>query len=174
MVPFQNFATEDGWLVVACPKQSLWQRLCEAVGRSDLATHERYASFADRYRNRDELLDALDAIFAARRTAEWVEVLTAAGVPCAPVNDVAGALGEEQVAARGGLVEIDHPVLGLVRQVRSPFRFEGVELPAARGPFRGEDTAAVLRDLCGYSDGRIDELGASGVFGDVAIEEVRR
>jgi crotonobetainyl-CoA:carnitine CoA-transferase CaiB-like acyl-CoA transferase len=174
MVPFQNFATEDGWLVVACPKQSLWQRLCEAVGRSELATDERYASFADRYRNRDELLDALDAIFATRRTAEWVDVLTAAGVPCAPVNDVAGALAEEQVAARGGLVEIDHPVLGLIRQIRSPFRFEGVELPAARGPFRGEDTASVLRDLCGYSDSRIDELGESGVFGDVTIERATR
>ncbi|MFN2629870.1 MAG: CaiB/BaiF CoA transferase family protein [Gaiellaceae bacterium] len=171
MVPFQNFATADGWLVVACPKQSLWQRLCGVIGRSDLATDERYASFADRYQNRDELLNALDAIFATRSTAEWVDALTPAGVPCAPVNDVAAALGDEQVAARGGLVEIDHPVLGLVRQVPSPFRIEGIHLPAGRGPFRGEDTAAVLRDLCGYSDSRIDELGESGVFGDVTLDE---
>jgi crotonobetainyl-CoA:carnitine CoA-transferase CaiB-like acyl-CoA transferase len=171
MVPFQNFASEDGWLVVACPKQSLWQKLCEAVGRPDLATDERYASFGDRYRNRDELLDVLDAMFATRTTAEWVDLLTAAGVPCAPVNDVAGALAEEQVAARGGLVEIDHPVLGAVRQVPSPFRFDGVELPTARGPLRGEDTAALLRDICGYPDSRIDELAESGVFGDVATGE---
>ncbi len=167
MVPFQNFATEDGWIVVACPKQSLWQGLCEAIGHPALARDERYASFADRYRNRDELLEALEAIFATRPTAEWLDILIAAGVPCAPVNDVAGALGDEQVAARGGLVEIDHPMLGLVRQVRSPFRFEGVALPTARGPLRGEDTAAVLQELCGYSDRRVGELGESGVFGDV-------
>ncbi len=171
MVPFQNFATEDGWLVVACPKQALWRRLCDAVGRPELASDERYASFADRYANRDELLEALDASFVTRPTAAWLRVLTAAGVPCAPVNDVAEALADAQVAARGGLVEVDHEVLGLVRQVASPFRFDGVELPAARGPLRGEDTAAVLRDLCGYSDRRIGELAESGVFGDVAVGE---
>ncbi len=171
IVPFQNFATADGWLVVACPKQSLWQRLCDAVGRPELASDGRYASFADRYANRDELLEALEQIFVTRTTAEWLDALTPAGVPCAPVNDLADALGDEQVAARGGLVEIEHPVLGLVRQVASPFRFDGTELPAARAPLRGEDTGAVLRDLCGYSDSRIGELGEDGVFGDVTIGE---
>jgi len=171
MVPFQNFATEDGWLVVACPKQTLWRKLCAAVGRPDLATDERYATFAGRFANRDELLAVLDAIFVGRTTAAWLELLTAAGVPCAPVNDVAEALADEQVDMRGALVESEHPVLGLVRQVASPFRFDGVELPAARGPLRGEDTAAVLRELCGYSEERIGELGASGVFGDAPVGE---
>lgn len=175
IVPFQNFATADGWLVVACPKQSLWQRLCDTAGRPELAADARYASFADRYANRDDLLEALEQIFVTRTTAEWLDLLAPAGVPCAPVNDLVDALKDEQVAARGGLVEIEHPVLGLVRQVASPFRFEGVELPTARGPLRGEDTAAVFRDLCGYSDSRIGELGESGVFGDVPVgEEVPR
>ena len=171
MVPFQNFETADGWLVVACPKQALWQRLCEVLERPELAGDERYATFAARYANRDELLETLDSLFAARPTAEWLALLSAAGVPCAPVNDVAAALADEQVAARGGLVEVEHPLLGSVRQVASPFRFEDVDLPAARGPLRGEDTAAVLRDLCGYSDARIGELGKQGVFGDIAIGE---
>ena len=56
MVPFQNFATRDGWLVVACPKQALWLKLCAALGQPELGTDERFDSFAGRDRNRDELL----------------------------------------------------------------------------------------------------------------------
>ena len=96
VVPFQNFASADGWIVVACPKQALWERLCAAIERPDLAeAGGPYATFADRDRNRAALLQELDAAFASRTTAEWLEVLTAGGVPCAPVNDVAAALADE-------------------------------------------------------------------------------
>src|SRR5207244_11901273 len=116
MVPFQNFPSADGWLVVACPKQNLWQKLCEAIGRPELATDERYRGFGDRDRNRDELVPLLESIFLTRTTAEWLDALGPAGIPCAAVNDVAAALQDEQVAAREGIVESEHPTLGLVRQ----------------------------------------------------------
>ena len=70
-----------------------------------------------------------------------------------------------------GVVETDHPLLGLVRQVASPFRFDELEPATRRAPLRGEHTASVLRELCGYPDDRISELVANGVFGDVPIEE---
>jgi crotonobetainyl-CoA:carnitine CoA-transferase CaiB-like acyl-CoA transferase len=170
VVPFQNFASADGWIVVACPKQSLWERLCTALERADLADPAGpYATFADRDRNRVALLEELEAAFASRPTAEWLEVLTAAGVPCAPVNDVAGALADPQAEARGAVVELDHPVLGGVRGPGSPFVVDG-ERPGARpGPARGADTAGLLRELCGYGDERLAELAGLGVFGDVAI-----
>ena len=86
------------------------------------------------------------------------------------MNDVAGALDDAQVVARDGVVEIEHPVLGDgAPRPASPFRFDGARARRhARGPLRGEHTAALLRELCGYSDERIDELAAAGVFGDVA------
>jgi crotonobetainyl-CoA:carnitine CoA-transferase CaiB-like acyl-CoA transferase len=170
VIPFQNFASADGWLVVACPKQALWERLCAALERPDLADLDGpYASFADRDRNRAALLAELDAIFAARTTAEWLELLTPAGVPCAPVNDVASALADEQAQARGAVVELDHPTLGPVRGPGSPFVVDG-ERPGARpGPGRGADTAGLLRSLCGYGDERIAELAGRGVFGDVGV-----
>jgi crotonobetainyl-CoA:carnitine CoA-transferase CaiB-like acyl-CoA transferase len=170
MVPFQNFETLDGWIVVACPKQSLWERLCHALERPELAEDERYVTFALRDEHREELLAELEGAFRSRPTSDWLEVLSGAGVPCAQVNDIAAALAEVQVAARQGLVEIPHPVLGTVKQIATPLRIDGFTPPAARGPFRGEDTAAVLRDLCGYTDSGIAELERDGVFGDLPLE----
>ena len=165
IVPFQNFATADGWIVVACPKQKFWESLCAALGRSELAVEERFADFAARDRNRDELLPILDAAFAERTADDWLAILAGAGVPSAPVNDVASALDDPQVHARGGIVATDHAVLGTVRQVASPLRL-GDEVPMERAPARGEHTESVLGEVCGYSGERIDELAAAGVFGN--------
>jgi crotonobetainyl-CoA:carnitine CoA-transferase CaiB-like acyl-CoA transferase len=103
--------------------------------------------------------------FRARTTAEWVAQLVPAGVPCAPVNDVAAALADPQVAARDGIVEYEHPALGTVRQPATPLRIEGEPAPARRAPRRGEHTDDVLRELCGYDDARIGALRAAGAFG---------
>ncbi len=165
IVPFQNFATADGWIVVACPKQKFWERLCEAIGRAELAADERFADFAGRDRNRDELLPILDAAFAERTRSEWLKLLAEAGVPSSPVNDVAAALEDRQARARGSVVQTDHPRLGPVRQVASPLRL-GDEPPLGRGPFRGEHTEEVLVEVCGYAPERVRELSDTGVFGD--------
>src|ERR687886_64178 len=109
IVPFQNFRTADGWVVVACAKQSLWVKLCDALGRPELAEDERFADFAGRDEHRDELLAILDAAFAERSTDDWLEALRGAGVPSGRVNDVAAALDDEQAAARDAVVTVEHP-----------------------------------------------------------------
>ena len=173
IVPFQNFRTADGWIVVACPKQKFWERLCEAIERPDLADDPRFASFAERNENRDALVPELRKAFAERATDEWLATLAAAGVPNARVNDVAQALAEPQVEARGGLVETEHPRLGTVRQVATPLRVGDEEKPARRGPFRGEHTESVLAELCGYSPERVRELADAGVLGDVPAADLK-
>jgi crotonobetainyl-CoA:carnitine CoA-transferase CaiB-like acyl-CoA transferase len=165
IVPFQNFRTADGWIVVACPKQKFWERLCEAIGRPDLADDPRFATFAGRNEHRDELVPELRNAFADRGTEEWLATLSAAGVPNARVNDVAQALAEPQVEARGGVVELEHPRLGTVRQVATPLRVGDEEKPARRAPFRGEHTEGVLADLCGYSRERVRALAEAGALG---------
>ena len=166
IVPFQAFRTADGWLTVACAKPKFWERLCVAVGHDELLEDPRFADFAGRDRHRDDLLPILDAVFARRTTEAWIEVLGAAGVPHGPVYDVAEALEDPQVVARGDVVEIEHPRFGTVRQVASPLRISGEPNPLARAPLRGEHTDEALRDLCGYSDERIAELRAAGTFGE--------
>ena len=165
MVPFQNFPTADGWIVVAAPKQNLWRALCRALDRPDLVDDPRFVDFAARDRHRDALMPLLNDIFRARPSDEWLARLRAAGVPCGPVNDVASALADPQARARGAVVEYDHPRLGMVRQVASPLRLTGEPAPARRAPFRGEHTDAVLAELCGYTPDRIRELREVGAFG---------
>ena len=164
IVPFQNVETADGWIVVACPKEKFWVLLCETVGRPDLA--EEFPSFADRDRRRDELSPVLDEVFRGRTSAEWLGVLGAAGVPCAPVNDVPAALEEAR------LVEYEHPRLGTVRQVGSPLRLSGQEQTVRPAPARGEHTEQVLVEVCGYEAARIRALAESGVFGIEAKGDV--
>ena len=165
MVPFQNFPTLDGWIVVAAPKQNLWRQLCVALDHRELADDPRFADFAARDRHRDVLVPLLNDLFRARPSAEWLRLLTAAGVPCGPVNDVATALADPQVGARDGIVSYEHPTLGAVRQVATPLRLGDEPAPVARAPLRGEHTEAVLAELCGYGAERIAELRAAGAFG---------
>ena len=172
IVPFQNFRTADGWIVVSAPKPKFWQRLCGVIGRSDLADDPRFAGFADRDRNRDELLPILQHAFSGRSTAEWLRSLAREGIPCAPVNDVATALDDPQVHARGAIAVTDHPTFGAVRQVATPLRLSDTKPPLRRAPARGEDTAVVLAEVAAYNAERIAELAHAGVFGDVSVELV--
>jgi crotonobetainyl-CoA:carnitine CoA-transferase CaiB-like acyl-CoA transferase len=166
IVPFQAFDTSDGWIIVACAKPKFWTRLCEAIERQDLLDDPRYADFAGRDRHRDSLLAELRSVFMTRTTDAWLTLLTRGGVPVGRVNDVAEALADPQTVARGSIVEVEHPAFGTVREIASPLRLSG-DMPApARGPFRGEHTEVVLRELCGYDERRIAELGDLGAFGE--------
>jgi crotonobetainyl-CoA:carnitine CoA-transferase CaiB-like acyl-CoA transferase len=167
VVPFQNFETADGWLVVACPKQDLWERLCSVIERPDLLEGDSFRTFSDRDQHRDELLTILGDEFRTRPTSTWLEILKPAGIPCAPVHTVATALDDPQVAARAGIAEYEHPVLGRVRQVASALRVPGKPPDDRRGPLLGEHTWEVLQDVCGYDVESLRRLDDAGVFGVV-------
>ncbi len=170
IVPFQNFEAADGWLVVAAAKQKFWERLCDVVGRADLAADPRFATMGGRNEHRDELVPVLAGVFRTRTVAEWLELLVGAGIPAARVNSVEEALEDPQTLARGDVVEHEHPMLGRVRSIRTPLRLsegaERLEREPVRGPFRGEHTEQVLVELCGYAPGRVRELADRGVFGE--------
>jgi crotonobetainyl-CoA:carnitine CoA-transferase CaiB-like acyl-CoA transferase len=165
IVPFQNFATADSWLVVACPKQKFWVKLCAVLGRPELADDPRFTDFEARDRNRDELLPLLDEAFRDRTTSEWSALLSEAGIPNGPVNLVTDALEDPQTVAREAVVEFTHPRLGRVREIASPLRVGDDRRAVGAAPARGEHTDDVLVELCGYSTDRIAELRADSAFG---------
>jgi crotonobetainyl-CoA:carnitine CoA-transferase CaiB-like acyl-CoA transferase len=165
LVPFQAFETSDAWIVVGCAKEKFWQRLAVAIDRPELASDARFATFADRRRNAAALLTMLEEVFAERTVREWLDILGGAGVPCAPVNSVAEALRDEQTAARGMVVETQHPRFGDVRQLRSPVRVGSEEPEYRRAPMRDEHRDAIVRSMLGYDQTRIDELERGGAFG---------
>jgi crotonobetainyl-CoA:carnitine CoA-transferase CaiB-like acyl-CoA transferase len=170
IVPFQNFQGSDGdWFVLGAAKESFWRRTCQVIGRPDLADDERFATMAARNEHREELLPMLAELFQGRTAGEWVDALVGAGVPASHVNTVEEALVDPQTLARGSVVEHEHPVLGTVRSIRTPLRLSdpsgSLERVPERGPTRGEHTAEVLQELCGYAPERIRELRDAGVFG---------
>jgi crotonobetainyl-CoA:carnitine CoA-transferase CaiB-like acyl-CoA transferase len=175
IVPFQNFKARDGWFVVAAAKQKFWETLCEVIGKPELNDDERFETMVARDQNRDALLPILEEAFAERTVDEWIGALVEAGVPSSKVNSVLEALDDPQTVDREGILEHEHPVLGTVRTIASPLRLRdenGGELraqPPEAGPARGVHTRAVLSDVCGYDDTRIDELAAAGTFGDVPV-----
>jgi len=164
LVPFQNFATADGWLVVACAKEKFWLRLTAAIGREDLARDDRFVSFDGRRRHVEALLPELRSVFAARSTAEWLEILPAAGVPCAPVNTVAQGLVAHRESG-GTHIETTHPRFGTVRHSGPMIRVAPTLAVYPPAPARGQDTVGLLAEL-GYEPGTIDALRRSGAFGD--------
>lgn len=165
IVPFQAFASSDGWLVVACAKEKFWLRLATVLNRPDLASDTRFAGFTERHENAAILVPILEAAFRTRTTAAWLEDLRAAGVPSGPVNTVAEALKDSQTTARGMVVETEHPVFGTVSQVPSAVRVGDEPSQHRRAPLRNEDATAVLVGLLGYSNQKVETLRSAGAFG---------
>lgn len=165
LVPFQNFETADSWIVVGCAKQKFWERLVTAFGSPGWAASERFATPAARYENAAECLSLVEKELARRTTAEWLAVLEAAGVPCAPINTVPQALAEEHTTARGMVVTTEHPRFGKVRQVASPVRAGEPRTDHQRGPLLGEHTAQVLAELLGTDAAAFADLARDGAFG---------
>ncbi len=162
LVPSQTFRTADGYLVVMCMKEKFWRRLCERLGREDLLTEPRFATFADRYRSRDRLVALLAEEFGRRTTDEWLARLRGA-VPVAPVYTVEEALADEHALARDLIVAFDHPEFGRLRQVGSPIHFADARPRYGRAARLGEHTESLLAELGGYSREEIATLRERGI-----------
>src|SRR5258706_2406884 len=120
VVPSQAFRAKGGLMIIACGNDGQFVRLCEALGRPDLARDPRYATNAQRFANRNELIAILEAITMTQPAGHWVELLEPAGVPCGPVNDVAQGFADPHVQARGMRVEVEHPKAGPMPLLRNP------------------------------------------------------
>ncbi|MCH7971691.1 MAG: CoA transferase [Chloroflexi bacterium] len=171
LVPAQNFQTSDGWIVVFCAKEHFWRNLAElldAQGREPslpkLTSDERFATFADRYKNRDVLIPILSDRLRQKTTQEWLELFRGK-VPSGPVNTIEQALDDEQVRARGLVVDVEHPVYGTIRQVASSIVTEGSNQALTPGPALGEHTDELLSDLLSLSESEIGRLRDRGAIG---------
>jgi crotonobetainyl-CoA:carnitine CoA-transferase CaiB-like acyl-CoA transferase len=165
IVPFQAFQSSDGWFVVACPKEKFWRQLVEAVRRPDLLDDLRFAGFAGRREHAEEVVSILSEIFLQESTAYWVDALSAAQVPCGPVNTVAEALADPQTEARGLVVTTRHPYFGEVRQVATAVRVGEMPTTHRRAPRRHEDADEILRSILQYPLEQVRELESRGAFG---------
>jgi crotonobetainyl-CoA:carnitine CoA-transferase CaiB-like acyl-CoA transferase len=144
LTPSQLYRTRDGWIFLMCNKQKFWPILAERIGRPDLATDARFASFQARLANREALTATLDDVLSARKTEEWLAVFGGT-VPAAPVYDVGQALGSRFVTETGRIADYARREGGdPVTMLAGAIRVDGAATPARAAPALGADTEAVL------------------------------
>ncbi len=162
-MPTSAYQTADGFLNVAASGSVMWMRLCEAIGRPELVDDPRFRRADDRAANRQALADELNAALRQRPSAEWVDKLNAAGVPCGPIYRMDEVFADPQVRHLKAAVEVEHPRLGKLRILNQPIKLS--RTPAAlvsATPERGEHTDEVLREI-GVSDADIARLRAAKI-----------
>jgi crotonobetainyl-CoA:carnitine CoA-transferase CaiB-like acyl-CoA transferase len=164
-VPWQAFATSDGYVVVATRQEIFWQKLCSVLEHPGLAGDPRFADNASRVKNREVLVPLLEQIFRTRTAADWLARLRAADVPAAPVNNVDDAFAEPPVKEREMIVEYDHPQVGKVRLPGNPIKMSGVSGTISKpAPMLGEHTDVVLQTLLRLSAKEIAALRENGAI----------
>jgi CoA:oxalate CoA-transferase len=166
ITPFQQFHASDGYFVAGCGNESIWQRFCDAIEMAELKDDARFLTNADRTRNHAALEPMLKARFATRPRAYWLDVLTRASVPCAPIANVEEVARNDHLRARRMILRARHPAFDGLIVPGSPLKTSGGDTaePETRAPALGEHTDALLTRLLGFDQTRLSELRARGII----------
>jgi CoA:oxalate CoA-transferase len=167
MTPFQTFPTQDGYIAVALRGgvNDQWPLFCAVIDRVDIIDDPRFTDGWSRTQNYPALEPILTAAMKTRTTQKWMEALEQAGIPCGPVNDIAQAADDPQIAARDMIVIVQHPEAGEFKLVNSPFKFSRTPCKVEHvSPELGEHTEDVLKQLLGMTPEEIGKLKDSGAI----------
>ena len=163
-IPTGVFATADGFINIATAGDPIWRRLCDALDAPDLRDDPRFATGAARSDNRELLNERIQQRVGQRTSAEWIDALNDAGVPCGPIYRIDEMWADPQVEHLQMQRAARHPVLGEVSIVRNALNIEGVPaMPYAHSADQGEHTDEVLREF-GFTAGEIDGMRTRNVI----------
>jgi len=165
--PYQAYKTQDGYVTVGANNTKLWTNFCTMVcGKPEWLKDPRFVDLPSRLKNIDELEREIEAVFATKPTAHWVEKLDAAEVPGGPVYTYQQILGDPHIKARNMVVEIEHPKIGRMKSLGIPVKSTGELLSIRKpAPWLGQHSAEALRGV-GYADTDVESLFDAGVIYD--------
>ncbi|MEQ3621583.1 MAG: CaiB/BaiF CoA-transferase family protein [Marinobacter sp.] len=164
IVPYQDFPTADGNMVLTVGNDEQFTRLCDVLEHPEWASDDRFATNRARVANRKELIPRLRQATVMRSTQEWVQILERSGVPCGPVNTLDQVFEDPQVLARGMKQSVQHPSLGDVPTVGNPIRLKLTPVSYRTAPpLLGEQSKQVLETIVGLSSGEIESLRERGI-----------
>ena len=165
IVPYQDFPSADGNFILAVGNDGQFRKFCEVAGIANLADDPRFVTNKARVAHRAELIPLLRQATVFKTTAQWIELLEKAGVPCGPINDLQQVFADPQVQARGLRLDLPNALGSTTPQVASPLRLS--ETPVAyhsAPPLLGQHTDTLLRNLLGMSDAQVAQLREAGVI----------
>jgi len=158
----RGLRTADRPLVIGVGNDAMFARLCHALGHPEWADDPDFINNGSRVRNRTRLATLIEGVMSGQPRQHWLSLLDAAEIPCGPINDYAQVFSDPQVAARGMVLETDHPALGSLRTLGSPIKMSATPADASRrAPLLGEHTDEVLTQF-GLSADDIAALRRSG------------
>ncbi|MFC1893712.1 CaiB/BaiF CoA transferase family protein [Chloroflexota bacterium] len=167
MTPFQAFQTKDGYIAVA-PRggtKDQWPLFCAAIDRIDIMDDPRFQDGWLRTQHYEELKPIFTEAMKTKTTAEWIEELESANIPCGPVNTIDQVAGDPQIAARDMVITVHHPEAGDFKVANTPFKFSRTPCLVERAsPDLGEHTEEVLNNLLGITKEEINRLKTLGVI----------
>jgi crotonobetainyl-CoA:carnitine CoA-transferase CaiB-like acyl-CoA transferase len=169
IVPYQDFPTEDGSMMLAIGNDNQFANFCELVRRPEWSSDPRFVTNRARVENREMLISMISEITRTQRTECWSRQMESAGVPCGPINSIAEVFQEPQVRSRGMRIEIANAAEREVPLVASPLRLSETPVSYRRAPPElGEDTCAVLQSLLAMPDNEIRSLESKKIIADTA------
>ncbi len=159
ITPFESFHSEDGYVIVCAGNEKLWQDFCGTINRSDLVEDARFISNDKRTENHDLLKPIIEEVTKTKTTSEWLSILDAAGIPCAPINDVGSVMEDEHVRSRGMIASFEHPRAGTFRAPGCPIKSAKHKLPESYEvpPSLGQHNSEILHGL-GLDDSAIEAM----------------
>ena len=169
IAPSDTYRAADGkWLALAPSGEVFWQKLCEAIGRAELAHDKRFSTGAARIANVEALTAELGQVIACKSSVEWMAIFGTARVPAAVVQDIDEALQHPLIKARQMVEQVKRPGGGAdVPMLGNPFKYVGTPV-LAYPPALGADTAGVFSRIAGYSQAHVAQLVSGGAIGVAA------
>nr|WP_064493555.1 CaiB/BaiF CoA-transferase family protein [Pseudomonas chengduensis] len=165
IVPYQDFPSADGNFILAVGNDGQFRKFCEVAGIANLADDPRFVTNKARVAHRAELIPLMRQATVFKTTAQWIEQLEKAGVPCGPINDLQQVFADPQVQARGLRLDLPNALGSSTPQVASPLRLSATPVTyRSAPPLLGQHTDSLLQKLLGMSETQIAELREAGVI----------
>jgi CoA:oxalate CoA-transferase len=165
ITPFDIFKAKDGYLVIAAGNDGIWKRLCLAIGKNEWINDPRFVTNPLRCQNEAALKKLIEEYTQERTRWDTAKLLLDNDVPAAPVYNVAEAVDDPHLNARGMIIEFDQPQYGKVKVAGCPIKFSETPITTyTPAPLLGQHNEELLAQLLGYSKVQIDALRVAGVI----------